>query len=254
MHQDLTGKQFNSWTALQYLGGRPARWLCQCICGRKYPVFRSALKNGKSRQCIICGAQKRPHSYKDLSGQKFGKWTVLCRNTRKQSWNCRCDCGALKVIYSPTLLNGTSTRCAKCGAKKLPPGEAAFRKVCSMYRSSAAKRGITWGLTNEQVRKLVTSLCHYTGLPPANISKCEDGDVFIYNGIDRVDNDKGYSVDNCVPCSRRVNRDEKRFLRGRIPDIIANWWLKMSDVDINPWRCQRPCGQLMYGIEREKGT
>jgi hypothetical protein len=30
-------------------------------------------------------------------------------------------------------------------------------------------------------------------------------DTFIYNGIDRVDNNKGYTIENCVPCCTAVN-------------------------------------------------
>ena len=51
----------------------------------------------------------------DLTGQRFGKWTVLKRVKNDKNGSskflCKCDCGALKEILSFTLRNGTSTNC-----------------------------------------------------------------------------------------------------------------------------------------------
>lgn len=51
----------------------------------------------------------------DLTGQRFGKWTVLERveNDKHGSprFLCKCDCGTLKEVLSFTLRNGTSTNC-----------------------------------------------------------------------------------------------------------------------------------------------
>jgi hypothetical protein len=41
----------------------------------------------------------------------------------------------------------------------------------------------------------------------------------VANGIDRVDNTKGYSVDNCVPCCRRCNVAKADMT----PDQFLGW-------------------------------
>ena len=53
----------------------------------------------------------------DLTGQKFGKLTVISLNEEvskqkgKPHWNCKCECGNEKVIYGKSLKNGSTTSC-----------------------------------------------------------------------------------------------------------------------------------------------
>ena len=61
------------------------------------------------------------------------------------------------------------------------------------YKSNAKARGISWELTNEQFLELVTKDCDYCGHSQE------------YNGIDRIDSSKGYTIDNCVPCCSWCN-------------------------------------------------
>ena len=53
----------------------------------------------------------------DLSGKRFGTWTVLERSENVNGsvmWKCRCDCGTVKDVRSETLKKGQSTGCRKC--------------------------------------------------------------------------------------------------------------------------------------------
>lgn len=57
--------------------------------------------------------------FRDLTGQKFGKWLVLARgNPRPNSsaviWLCRCDCGTERGITTYELTSGHTRRCRKC--------------------------------------------------------------------------------------------------------------------------------------------
>lgn len=56
----------------------------------------------------------------DLSGQRFGKLTVVGRcgdgsSGRPVIWSCVCDCGAETTVSSSNLRNGTT---ASCGCKR----------------------------------------------------------------------------------------------------------------------------------------
>lgn len=50
----------------------------------------------------------------DLTGQRFGKWTVLHEGNKNKNatmWYCKCDCGKEKDVCYGTLVRGTSTSC-----------------------------------------------------------------------------------------------------------------------------------------------
>lgn len=59
-----------------------------------------------------------PHNYKDMTGEKIGRWTVLEKsgitdnNTVK--WLCRCVCGTERIVGGEKLRQGKSMSCG-CG-------------------------------------------------------------------------------------------------------------------------------------------
>lgn|ERR1035437_620706 len=47
-------------------------------------------------------------------GQKFGRWTILCRKGNKSklaAWECLCDCGRTKIVAGARMLNGETKSC-----------------------------------------------------------------------------------------------------------------------------------------------
>lgn len=57
----------------------------------------------------------------DLTGQRFGKLTVICENGRKYHsaavWLCKCDCGREVSVLAGSLRRGASTSCG-CAQNK----------------------------------------------------------------------------------------------------------------------------------------
>lgn len=101
---DLTGKQINEWTVL---GKEGYLYKCQCSCGKIQLVGQKDLMSGRSKQC--------GHGYNirtDITGQKFGKWTVL-KYLGNQMYLCQCSCEnhTTRAIKKAALLNGQSTQC-----------------------------------------------------------------------------------------------------------------------------------------------
>ena len=51
----------------------------------------------------------------DLTGQRFGRWTVLKYDENKKGgtayWICKCDCGTERSVCGSSLRNGASTSC-----------------------------------------------------------------------------------------------------------------------------------------------
>ena len=164
----------------------------------------------------------------DLTGKKFGRWTVIKRelpNTKDAAtrWFCKCGCGIEKIVLGYGLRSGDSKSCG-CLRKELSrirrrlrPGLAGMRQLIIAYKSNAKKKGRSFELSEEQFAKITKQDCYYCGTKPNNIYKsffCS-GD-YIYNGLDRIDNTKGYTIENVVPCCRfcnaaKSNRTEQEF-------------------------------------------
>jgi hypothetical protein len=70
----------------------------------------------------------------DLSGQPFGKWTVLERGESgcqgQARFKCRCECGNVRLVYAQSLRRGRSKSCGRCPnpnkAEHLPDGSTAL--------------------------------------------------------------------------------------------------------------------------------
>jgi hypothetical protein len=105
----------------------------------------------------------------------------------------------------------------------LPVGIAARNQVYNNFKYHAKYRGLEFNLTMQQAEVFFKSNCHYCGTEPKQVKKHASaprnpnrkwslknyfvpGGDYIYNGIDRKDNNKGYTMENCVPCCGRCNR------------------------------------------------
>jgi 5-methylcytosine-specific restriction endonuclease McrA len=75
------------------------------------------------------------------------------------------------------------------------------------YRDGARKRGLTFELSLEDFIRFTTARCAYCGIEPSQQYKNKHhATAYTYNGIDRVDNELGYILENCVTCCKACNR------------------------------------------------
>lgn len=145
----------------------------------------------------------------DLTGMRFGKLVVLTympiENNQYVFWLCKCDCGKNKVIRS-NHLRSLATKSCGCAYSKLAPGMGAKNGLLQKYKAEARKRGFVFELTNDVFYDLVTRNCYYCDQIPTQeyiIDTCYGS--FIYNGIDRLDNKIGYTIENSVTCCKACN-------------------------------------------------
>ena len=109
---DMTGERFGKLTVIEPTSERrngSAVWKCRCDCGGTRLVSRDCLVRGKT---ISCGCMQK---LDDLSGQRFGRLTVLYKITGKMHvmYHCRCDCGNECDIRATQLRNGIRTFCGQ---------------------------------------------------------------------------------------------------------------------------------------------
>jgi 5-methylcytosine-specific restriction endonuclease McrA len=175
----------------------------------------------------------------DITGQRFNRWVVLYKNGRAKNretlWHCKCDCGKESDVGSYQLVKGKSKSCGCLsneikGRRAKPYGEASFNKVYTGYIHSAKRREYDFNLTEKQFMKLTQQNCYYCGKKPERISLGKLGikaGIFIWNGIDRVDNSEGYSIDNCVPCCFQCNKS-----KGEMSHEEFKIWIKQVYLNL----------------------
>ena len=155
-------------------------------------------------------------------GGVFGRWTVLAKRESTKDGHtrslCRCECGTERVVLHTSLLSKHSQSCGCWGrawvgsinskARRKDDTTVGISGIWNVYKKSAKKRGLSLSLTKKELGKLIMQDCYYCGAPPSNEFNGWRGQrdkPFLYNGIDRINTNLGYILDNCVPCCKICN-------------------------------------------------
>ncbi len=101
----------------------------------------------------------------------------------------------------------------------LPFGEKSLRMSYRGYFVNALKRDLDFEISMDDFRKLSQQKCNYCGDAPNSTRKTQ-GDFIIINGIDRIDNKFGYTLNNCVPCCSFCNYAKRNFSKEMFYDKI----------------------------------
>ena len=115
----------------------------------------------------------------------------------------------------------------------LPWREASFNNILHIYKKSAQDRGIIWSLTKKQFKLLTKQNCHYCDIEPLQIAspkKFKYGD-WIYNGIDRLRDDKGYEINNVVSCCKKCNYAKQGLTDKEFFDLIKKIYKNHLEED-----------------------
>lgn len=181
----------------------------------------------------------------DISGRRFGKLVAIKRscksNCGKWKWLCKCDCGNYKEIDIHNLLRKDRPSTQSCGrCSKTMKGKKCYKHGMSKSRVY-------------QCYKLMKNRCYnshnkkYYLYGKRGIGICEEwlgengSSNFIKwalsNGysneltLDRIDNNKGYSPDNCrwatrkeqsnnLRCNRHYEYNGKKYTASQICDLF----------------------------------
>lgn len=111
---DLTGVRSGRLTALEPVKkGKNGSviWRCRCDCGQEVLVEATKILHQKTKSCGCLRGKKS----RDLTGERFGKLTVLhrCNDQDKKNvhWECQCDCGNTVAVSTKDLLDGRIRDC-----------------------------------------------------------------------------------------------------------------------------------------------
>lgn len=168
---------------------------------------------------------------------------------------CKCNCGNLREVRATDLLRNYTNNCGcknfiykKHGNSKYEPRESSFRAKAANYKCHALKRNIDFDISYEYAVKLLSSNCFYCGSPPSNrynvrnrnrekskngigyAKSNSDGYDIYYNGIDRVDNTKGYVYGNVVSCCTKCNTAKLNYTLDEFKEWIRLLYNNLNNI------------------------
>jgi hypothetical protein len=166
----------------------------------------------------------RDPSYQDRiiwGNSKYGRLTVnnlvgyFIEGSRKRTaYEFTCDCGRKVVLRPKDVKAGLITSCgcyrkettSKTGSGNTLPDCGGFKNnLYQKFLAGANRRRINVEITKDVFLDYTSKSCHYCGSPPSNCFKANYACNFNYNGLDRVDSAKSYSVNNIVTCCKHCN-------------------------------------------------
>lgn len=243
---DMTNQRIGKLTVLGPEGKKSGKtaWACLCDCGNKTVINGGSLRNKNPTQS--CGCLSKKH-FVDLTGQKFNNLTLTTHlgkdNSSNNIYNCICDCGKTIVAQGSDVKTGKIKSCGCLKFKKAQDSVLENPKLNiqkQLYRDYKYKaenyRELSFDLSFEKFKELIELPCTYCGQEGVafhnSTRKITIDYIYRYNGIDRVDNDKGYTLDNSVPCCKFCNQMKHTLTSDSFKDHITkiyNHSIKKSD-------------------------
>lgn len=174
-------------------------------------------------------------------GDTFGRLTVVSiggvnKNT-KRLINCTCSCGKPHTALGSSLVGGHTNSCGyyrkelMTSISQKEPGKASYSSLYSACRGGARSRQLEFSISAEEHKIIISKNCFYCNRPPRMYSPyltpasatrsfapgTIERSIIYVNGVDRINNDLGYAIDNCRPCCTICNesksdRTEKEFI------------------------------------------
>ena len=220
--KDYTGKKYGRLTAINFVERKDKKtyWKCKCDCGNEIIVPTNYLVSGNTKSCGCLNKELSSERLKevrekgnskslvDLTNKRFGRLTVIKRVKNNKfnqvQWLCKCDCGNEIIVRAQSLVG---RECKSCGCLKKEQDSINIIKVkhkqCNTRLYNIWK-GMKWRCNSPKSKR-------HKFYYDKGIKVCQEWqedfmnfyDWAMKNGykdnlsIDRIDNNKGYSPENC---------------------------------------------------------
>lgn len=187
-------------------------------------------------------------------GEKYGRLLVIERAANKSAndtnarWLCKCDCGKTCIVYGQDLARGKQVSCGCYNQEKRTKHGMARTHVNAVWRQMLGRcenpkhqayknygaRGITVSDSWHKFENFIADM----GERPTGYT------------LERVDNNKGYSKENCIWATVKVqlnNRRNNRLLTYNGETHTIAEWSDITGIKWDTIRCR-----IRYGWSIEK--
>jgi hypothetical protein len=215
---EIIGKKFEKLTILEIIPKIRGVVMCKCKCdcGTEKHI---SLWNILRRSTKSCGCQRKNTSirnlpiFKSIIGNRYGRLIVKEQMPSNKYgyriWKCKCDCGNEKNIAGVNLINGTqSCGCyAKEQTRKLlskPPYLGIYNRLLNAAKRTNRICDITY---EEYLKYTQIDKCHYCNqhITWTPYRRRNEYNSYVGYGLDRKNNNVGYTKENCVVCCPKCN-------------------------------------------------
>ena len=216
---DLTGQRFGRLTVLRKIESRKSpcgqtkvMWECRCDCGNITQSTSVDLKRYKIPSCGCAMKEVRKSTRMiDLVGQRFGRLVVTERveNSKdgQAKWKCKCDCGNECIAFGNNLRRGHTASCGCYVSENTTRMKTkhGFRHT-RIYDVLCHMKDRCYNEKNQSYERYGgrgITICPEWMNDPASFCQWayengyrEDAE-YGEDTIERIDNNKGYSPENC---------------------------------------------------------
>lgn len=156
-------------------------------------------------------------------GDKFGSLTIESFNLvgKNLTLIARCDCGEIKVFWKKSAIKRqNSCGCGINSGGVTGKQRRSWNSRFQGYKNGAKTRNLSWELSLEEFINVASQSCSFCG-QAARDWECVSNSPSIrkdspnvdpkdytikISGVDRLDNNLGYTLENSVPCCMYCNR------------------------------------------------
>lgn len=201
--KDISGRTFGLLTAVRYTrSNNGAFWLFRCECGRCKELRASIVSGGHQKSCGCLSEGNRFKGEALAEGDVINGITAVRmagKSGHDSKWQFRCFCGVDFVAYSSNVMRGNTKSCG-CLKKKVLAEKARKHGM-----SSTGTYSVWHNMLRRCRDKDNPAYKNYGG---RGIDVCDrwlDFEKFLLDmgekpkdrSLERRDNNKGYSKDNC---------------------------------------------------------
>ena len=205
-------------------------------------IDRIGERHGRLVITGIAYVGKRSHSMAHVECD-CGKSAIIEIGCMTRKMNKTSSCGCLKDEVNLEKAKLMQKRIADNPNNSLR--SIITRALYKTCQRSALVMGRAFELSFEQWLKVVDSACFYCG--EMDVKKVRSipnrpTNTILLNGIDRIDNSVGYTVENSVPCCKICN-----MMKGKL--TVTEFIQKCKKISVSPPSASRLSPRGMAGVE-----